>query len=474
MLKNVVASSSGNVVFLVAQMVRNVLMANFLGPLHFGAWNLGLVLLQYAQPSHGGILNALRLDGARCRGEGRLDKYADLRRQTWTVTMSTALLVTLGATAATVFLDDLNVRLAVWVLALTFLPLQLYQFAGSCLTLEERFTNFARLQGWFSGLNLMLTVALGLPWGFPGVLAAQVIAYVGALFYIRHSTPLYFRPFLNTDLLIEQLKLGFPLWLNTMLYVLFVAIDRTVIAGVLGVAALGQYSLTALARTSIGLIPSSVSEVIYMRASTQFGATGRRQPPLQLALRANQLIAYLSALPIGFAILWTPSLIRQFLPSFDPGVQALQIFLLGLFFMFPSHGSTLLTVIGRAGQASFILGLSVFLEAGLVLFGARVAGLEGVAAATAAASAFYFAAINWSGLRPFVGGFAALKHTWVCALPWMALTSGLGLAILLTTTQGLRMSSLSGSLLSSLLIVAVLSPVVFFGVRHLPSGTLQS
>jgi O-antigen/teichoic acid export membrane protein len=462
-------ASRGNVIFFGAQVIRNLVMASLLGPFYFGVWNLGLVLLQYAQSSHLGVLNAFRLDGARCLGAGDIVKFSKQQRLTWTVTILAALVVSLVAGVIALSWGDWDGRLAILVLALCLVPSQWYQFSISSLTVEERFSISSRLQIIFAVLNLVMTLGLGLLWGFGGVLIAQVVSYALALFAFRTRTPLVFSPLVEQNLLFEQLRIGFPVWLNGILYTLFIAIDRTLIPIGLGMTALGQYSLTALARSSIGLIPSSVSEVVYMRASTEYGASGRQVPPLRLILQANQLIAYFSALPIGLAVLWTPLIVRLILPAYEPGIHALQIFLLGLFFLFPNYGGTLLTVIGHAGEASVILGLAAALQVGLVFIGMSIAGLEGVAIATVASSAFYFAMVNWWGLSRFVQGYEAFSHLITCIIPFVAMSIGLGGALYLTRYLGRDVMDLTRAFLSSVILMAMMVPVVSWGIGHLPA-----
>jgi O-antigen/teichoic acid export membrane protein len=219
------------------------------------------------------------------------------------------------------------------------------------------------------------------------------------------------------------------------------------------------------------LIPSSVSEVVYMRASTEYGASGRQVPPLRLILRANQLIAYFSALPIGLAVFWTPLIVRLILPAYEPGIHALQIFLLGLFFLFPNYGGTFLTVIGHAGEASVILGLTAALQVGLVFIGISIAGLKGVAIATVASSAFYFATVNWWGLRRYIGSYQAGVHLLDCILPWIGLILSAAISISLVNGVEVAVPTLGAVVLSSVLMMSLLTPLIFWRIWSLLKDT---
>jgi O-antigen/teichoic acid export membrane protein len=470
LIRNMGAAMAGNSAYFFFQMIRNFFIAGLLGPLYFGAWNLGMVFIQYAQFSHLGILNAFRLDGARCRGAGNFEKLEQLRRLTRTIIVITAIGVSVLAAVTGLFIRESAVRLSVVVLAFCLLPFQYYNFRLASLTVEEKFVYSSRIQILFAAVNLVLTIILGLIWGFGGILTAQVTSYVIVFATIRDHLPMRGPRRFDKKLWTEQFHLGLPIWLNAVFYTVLIAIDRTLIPIGLGMAALGQYSLTALARSSIGLIPSSVSEVIYMRASTQYGAQGLAKPTVSLILKSNWLIAFLMILPIGLVVLWIPFVIRLILPAYESGIPALQIFLLGLFFLFPVFGGTLLVVIGRAKENLAITGITIVIQIALVFTGMKIIGLVGVSLASGASAVFYFTGINWWCLRRIIGSRFTFWHVISCAFPWAALALSYEIIHFLFRKpwlfSGNLLQTVQASVLLCLLMLPLIIPVVRWTLRN--------
>ncbi len=424
--RNLAAASTGKLVFFAAAFVRNLLVARVFVPADFGAWNLGLVWLQYGQWSHLTLLNAFRLDGARTRGAGDAERFDELCRLAWTASFVPAVGVALVGVAGAFAVGDPGLRAALVMLAVLIIPYQLYTFAGSYLSVNEQFVILGQMQALYAVLNLVLTLALAAWAGFGGALAAQALSYGIVLVAYRRHCPLWMRPLLRPGLILEQLRLGLPIGLNGVVYSLFVTLDRVLIGMWLGVEALGQYGLTSLARASLGLIPDAISEVVYVRASHHYGAERSPQGVLAIVVKADRALAHLIAPAIGLGIVWLPAIITWLLPQYVGGISAVQVFLFGLYFMFPNYAGVLLTVMGQAKQVLAVYIVVVVLQAGLLRGALERWGILGAAGTTALVSFGFFVLINLYGLwRAGVDIRFALRHWLICTLPAAAM--GLGL-----------------------------------------------
>jgi O-antigen/teichoic acid export membrane protein len=454
---NLIAATGGSVLFFAASLVRNLFLARVVGPLDFGAWTLGLVFLQYAQWSHFSLINAYRLGGARAAGAGDQKRVELLRRQTWTASVFPAGALSLLLVVAGLALHDQGARNASLMAAATLLPFQLYAFANSSLSIMERFTVAAGMQATYSVVNLVLTVALALPFTFWGAVAAQVLAYLVALYAFRKRLALIVRPMLDWPLIIEQVRIGLPLALNGIVYSLFVTLDRTFVAVTIGLAALGQYGLTALARSSLGLIPGAIGEVVYMRAANLFGETKNLKALVPLIRESDLRIGYSVGLATMVGLVWAPWLVRLVLPAYAAGITSVEIFMFGLYFLFPQYAGVFLTVVGRASDLTGIYAGATVLEGALVLAGVRWHGIEGAAVATVAAGVVLFLAVNAWGLSrmPMKASRVAL-HVAECLapVPLLAVALSAGLAL---NARAARVPSME--LLVSLLLLLVGSPL---------------
>lgn len=468
--KNIVAALGGNVVFWIASFVRNLFLANLLGPTDFGAWNLGLVFIQYAQWSHFSLLNSFRLEGARSRGAGNMAKLGKIRQLTWTACTVPAFVVTVVAGAISLYLPDHDTQNATLMLVTLLLPYQLYTFVASYLSVEERFSVLARVQIAYSVTNMILTLALAWKWGYAGALAAQLISYLLALFLSRQYIHLSFSPLWDGPFMLEQIRVGLPIGLNGILYTLFISLDRTLVASILGFTALGHYSLTALTRSTIGLLPSAISDVIYMRASTRYGETRSVVDVRPLILHTDLLLAYVIAPLLGLAVIWVPWGVRWFLPSYNQGVVAVQIFLVGLFFTFPVYAGVLLTSIGRAKDLLWIYGAATILQGVWVVLWLPSLGITGAALATACSSSILFLVINVWGLRyAELNAHLITRHILDCLCPLACLLGAAALAWMGAIRLELTNEIILQPIFMSFMVLGMSLPLLWWRIRRLSS-----
>lgn len=409
---------SGNGLYFVLSFARNLLLARWLGPLAFGAWNLGLLLQQYGVWLNGGLLSGFRLAGPQARGAGDLSRLERLARAAWAACLLPSGIASLAALVVCLVHPAWSARAAAGFLAATLVPYQAYLFVNSVSAVEERFDRAARLQV----VNALYGVVLFVPavwlfgyWGAVGSLASSFLLAAGLL-----RTPLPRLSGVAGADLRELFRVGWPPALNGAIYAVFITIDRTVVASLLGVAALGQYSLTALARSTFGLVPTAVSEVVYVRASTLYGQTRDPSSLAGLVQRADLAMAGAAALAVALALPWVPLAVAGLLPAYTAGVRALEIFLVGLFFAFPVHGGVLLTSIGRAVELTVLYAAALAVE--LVLLALLTPrGIEGAALASAGATAALAVAVAVRGLGAGgVGTAGALRHLGTCVAPMAA------------------------------------------------------
>ncbi len=465
--KNFLAAAGGNFLYFGAQMARNLFLANLVGPAGFGAWNLGLVLLSYGQWSHLTLLNGFRLEGARCRGRGDLTTLAVLRRLTWSACVLPSLFLSLFAAIIVIWVKDPGVGQAVWMMAALLVPFQLFNYVFSELNLEERFVVSSQMKSSFAVANLVLTLILAYTWGFWGAVLAQLASY-GLLFWLyRREFSLFQAPLFDWALFQKQFTIGLPVGLNGVIHGLFITIDQTMISSTLGVAVLGQYALTAMARSSVGLIPSAIGEVVYMRTANEYGKTHQVEAVLPLILKMDVYLAYAIAPLIGLGFIWAPSVIKLILPAYQPGVEPLQIFLLGLFFTFPVNTGILMTGVGLAKNLTVYYGVATVLQAVLVLAGAHWWALAGVALATLVTSLALFILINLRGLALLEVELARIGgHLLWCTLPFGGILLGLGVGWLVVA-KGINLTpTLGRELLWSLIFLALTTPLLLWGGRR--------
>lgn len=459
---NVAAVGGAAAVGFIGGFIRNLVLARVLGPIDFASWTLGLVVISYAVWSHLSLLNAFRLEGARTLGRGDGERFLLLQRLAWTAAVLPAAILVATAIGVLVLVPMPGpVKAAVAMSAGLLVCYQVYAYAGSTLYAQERFALSARLQMVYAVSNLLLTLALALVFGFWGAVVAQALSFVVALWIVRNRVRLLVAPLINRQLLGQMLRIGVPLALNGVALTIFTTVDRTLVAGLLGVAALGQYALTSLARSSVGLLPVAIADVINMRAATEYGAGKSVAALIHITMSADRRLAFSFAGLIGVSMVWAPVAVALLLPRYASGLAALGLFLAGLFFTVPVLAGVFLQVTGRAAELLAINLGAAAIEVGLVIVGALVHGIEGVALGTAGASVLMYLTVNVWGLRRASVPWTDLgRQIGVCVLPFVCV-------VVILVAVGINLAGtgvhLSQSFLASALVLGVTAGMWRFG-----------
>jgi hypothetical protein len=124
-----------------------------------------------------------------------------------------------------------------------------------------------------------------------------------------------------------------------------------------------------------------------------------------LVVVPNVLLAYGMPLVVGWAYIWWPVLARVTLPEYLPGLRAVQIFTLAIFFMSFGGSGNFLVAIGKQHEYVAILALGTLANGALTCVMLRVGmEMEGVAVAAVIAAFLQATVLNLYVLSHFGSG----------------------------------------------------------------------
>jgi O-antigen/teichoic acid export membrane protein len=210
----------------------------------------------------------------------------------------------------------------------------------------------------------------------------------------------------DASLLCPLLADGVPMLIGAVAFETMRNTDRIVIGAVLGLEALGVYSITQIVCQGVYYVPNALSTVMYPRFQERYGQTQTAQSlqkfvELPLHVLGDVLLAGITVLFVAL-----PPAIRAFFPAFEGTIAPLRIMLVGTYFLcLATPGGQLLLTIHKHVPALFI-GVPAM---GLALAGAYVGaryGLAGVAAGVASACLVEFVAVNAYAFSHFTGGLS--------------------------------------------------------------------
>lgn len=315
-------------------LARAVLLPVLFGPAQLGVWNLLNVVLGYGANVHFGLLDGMNKAIPFLRGRGEREEVEQIKDS---VFWANALLG--GCAGLALALLSLRVPgefgQGLRILAfIAFLQL-VYFYLFSLLRADNRFGLVSSGVVGFSALSTGLVI--GGAWAHPdrlrgallGLLASYGLVVAYWLYRSRYRFVVRCRP---GDIR-KALDLGFPLIVYGVLNMLFLSVDRWMIAAWLDETQLGYYALGFMASNLLVLVPTSVASVLYPRMLERFAAGEDPGAVRGLLVGPLKALAALMLVLIGVAVVLLPPVVRLFLPKFLPSTPVLMILIPGVFFL---------------------------------------------------------------------------------------------------------------------------------------------
>lgn len=191
-------------------------------------------------------------------------------------------------------------------------------------------------------LQLAITALVAIPliWRFSiyGQYVAFVVALVGVLAYlhraVRREAAARVRPSLDWGATRHLLGAGLPLQISNLVFMVQTTADSLLAARLLGITALGYYSLAVTVKGYVYQTPIAFSVVMSPRFQEKFAASRDNPTALREYVEKPMLGFAFVVLPVLIGASWqvVPFLIRHFLPAFLPALPVIKILLVGTFF----------------------------------------------------------------------------------------------------------------------------------------------
>ncbi len=379
----------------IGSFVVGLVTKGLLGPTNVGIWSLFNILLGYLAAVQVGAGDAIAKEGPYLRERGDFAHVRRLTRAMLGFVLSASVL--LGAVIAVVALAMRGLeppyRVGLLVIGVSFPLWMLMNMETVILRAAKRFDVLSRqlvLQ-----LAITAIVAIPLIWRFSiyGQYVAFVVALLGVLAFlhraVRREDPAQVHPALDWDATRHVLSVGLPLQISNLVFMLQITADSLLAARVLGITALGYYSLAVTVKGYVYQTPIAFSVVMSPRFQEKFAAS-RDDPAALREYVENPMLGFaFVVLPVLIGASWqvVPFLVRHFLPAFLPALPVIKILLVGTFFASLWHMPLqFLIAVNKLWHGAVIATLNALLVITCVLVAMRShANVESVAVGTSVA-----------------------------------------------------------------------------------------
>ncbi len=386
--------------------IRAVMIPVLFSPAQLGVWNFMNVVLSYGGNAHLGALHAMNKAIPLLRSQGKTEEVEIVKDSIFWFNLLLGVVMALSLWLAATFAPAGYV-VGLRIVGLVAFFQLIFAYLFSLLRADSRFDVVSR---GVVGLSISSTILIILlAYGFSDHLAGALIgfglAYALIVVYwvVKGNYRLGFKVHYHT--IREMLWMGIPLIAISFLDVVFLSVDRWLIATSLGETKLGYYALAIMASNLLGLVPSSVSSVLYPRMLERFAINQDPTAVGSLLLGPMRALAALMVIIICGAALGLPLLIEMAVPKYLPSIPVMEVLILGAFFLAMSYipGSYLVSV----NKQNWLIGIQivaslfVFLMDSLLLRAGF--GVLGVAIGTAIGYAVYGMGYAWASVYLAIG-----------------------------------------------------------------------
>ena len=363
-----------------------LLVARFLGPRLMGVVGLVTLWQLYANLLKPSMFSAAfrEMPGLLARG----DRESTVRLQNIGITSEGTYLVlpVIAFVVGALIQPDPLVRNALLVGAAAFVFTQLNYFVDGVQWAHQRYGLIARaslIGAVVSGIFVVATIKwLGV---YAALLIPAVTAVAAVTVYAIAAPPMDFKPKWDWVQARALLRVGIPLALGTIFYWAFRTTDRTLVAALMPLTALGYLSFSMQFIDSAIKLVSDFQNVLAMRVWSRLG-TASHEPLGAASRRLSLIVLIVTCLGINLSQSLFGAFVKLIAPAFAPAVPVFEVLVIlltaGTVGMLPV---TILNspTVNRQKLASLIFGIGVPINAALVIASIKLGyGLVGVAAST--------------------------------------------------------------------------------------------
>lgn len=368
---SVVSFFSGSLAATALSMLATLLMMRWIPPEKFGLWNFALLVSTYISVFQIGVFNGLNRQIPYYEGRSDPERAARMANAAhgWCLVLAASSVVVtivsgIGFILAEKPTDQVYTLFAIGSVVSCSWLLQFYTvvYSGS-----SHFGRLAKKNAVTAAVGLPLAL-LSLVVGYMGLLVRAAAMAAMNIVLLGNRRPVFSRPSWDLPALKELAAVGFPIWLLGQLGLLFMTLDRLVLAG--SVKNLGLYSLAAQFAALAAMVSTSFNAVYYPQMARDYGSHHRALPlwwqAVGVAARSLACGVVLSAI-CWFLI---PVFVNLVVPAYSAGIPAAQWAILIGVAMAPSIFGNIFNLLGRQGVfvISSALGLAAFASCWWILF----------------------------------------------------------------------------------------------------------
>ena len=381
-------------------------MRKFLGPYFVGVWSLLGVIMDSCNLMDLGVGTAATYKIPFFKGKQDDQAQKDITNSAFSFILITSSFASAMVLIAAFILRNKHPKtiIAGLIIASFYMLLRkLYSYYIVVLRANSNFYVINRAVIFDAIVNLILILLLVKNFKIYGLYVTVILMAVFNISFMHYFAKYKILFALKKDVVRSLLQYGFPLLILGILGATLRSIDRIMIAKMLGVTFVGYYSLAIMAKNYVGGFSNNFGIVTIPRILEAYGKEEKIEHIKKFVTVSAEIISYLLPVLLGVIFLACPLFVSKVLPKFIPGILAVQILLLDIFFRSCSpQADQFIVALGKQSRIIPIniitILINVVLNYTLIKKGY---GIYGVALGTAVASFFNFIVILIYAMKHF-------------------------------------------------------------------------
>jgi len=402
----------GSTTFLSAGLsfIMGVITRNLLGPEKFGYWLSISILFSFIPLLQLGTVNAMNREVPFYLARKDYDKVQEIKSLSISFIFTIPLLLVsiLFIISILLFLTNINYQYKIGLLLASVISFFIFlsSFVEMNYKSEQNFKIASRLVLIKSVSQSLLTLFFVYYIGYVGLYIGMLLSLIIEVIYGRKS---FFNVKFQFDInkYKDLIKIGFPILLVGMIWSILIASDRVIISYLMTPRDLGNYGVGMLIFNTLMLLPQVIGQVYYPRI-VQLISIQDYEEIYRQYIRVNSYIAISMAIVILFFYYIFPKFISIFMPSYQNGIPAGQVLILGIYpLTLVNFSANFFNAV--KGQVTYLLILifTIFINVILsILFLSFKYDIVSIAWATSFSYVLYSILMNWffiNKLKSYLG-----------------------------------------------------------------------
>jgi O-antigen/teichoic acid export membrane protein len=338
-----------NFIVMISSAISGLIVTRLLEPQELGLFLNASIILTFVPFLTFGINNGLNRQLPYLFGQKEIEKALSIANTAFCFSFFSGLIILILCIALIgnqIYLQNYKMAFAFLSVGITGACLPLVQMTESTFRTNNDFNKLSKIK-FINSIVAIISIPLVYFFDFFGYLGRSSLLSVFYLFNLQFRKTIKTKLIFNKNDLIELFKIGMPIFILGYLHSIYIGLDKVMILNFLSPREMGLYGPALQIGAALGVLPTSIFQILYPRMCRKFGETGRVSSLFNMTFK-TLLFLFLGLIPV-FGLGWylVKPFIELVLPKYVEGIPAARWMVITMYFWCLGPAQDVLTTIGK-------------------------------------------------------------------------------------------------------------------------------